>query len=159
MVLMTGNKPISDAVIRKIGKEFDKHPIVNPKKLEQLTFEKLVDTAKTLGKRAEEFDILHERAIEATLNKSETAQKLRKEAHSMVNEPLVSLGFVLQLREQWKNLVDSIPIDMQKVGRRFEVYSLGTKRQWVDWLVRYNQMTGDEGLREVLGSEKEGDKQ
>jgi len=60
-------------------------------------------------------------------------------------EKWVSLGLVQELQEQWKGLIDSIPIDMQKVGRRYECYSVGAKKQWIDWFVRYNQILGAEG--------------
>jgi len=44
------------------------------------------------------------------------------------------------LRKQFQDLIDTIPIEMEKVGRKYEVYSIGTKKQWIEWLVKYNHV-------------------
>ena len=44
------------------------------------------------------------------------------------------------LRKQFKDLIDIIPLDMEKVGENYEVYSIGSKNQWVEWFLRYNQI-------------------
>jgi hypothetical protein len=43
-------------------------------------------------------------------------------------------------RKQLSALIDSIPIDLQKVGRKYECYSIGTKKQWIEWIVKYNEL-------------------
>jgi hypothetical protein len=52
----------------------------------------------------------------------------------------LSLAKERSLRKQFQDLIDALPIEMQKVGRKYEVYSVGTKKQWIQWLVQYNQI-------------------
>ena len=47
-----------------------------------------------------------------------------------------------QIREHIKNLFDTIPIEMEKVGRKYEVYSIGTKKQWIEWFIKYDDLMG-----------------
>ena len=111
-----------------------------------LSFEELQSTAKTRAQITDD-----ECNYSCRLDNKKYPKPNREEL-------FVSLGLVQRLREQWKDLIDNIPMDMQKVRDNYEVYSVGTKKQWVDWFVRYNQVLGAEGLREVLGSEKEDNK-
>jgi len=50
------------------------------------------------------------------------------------------------LRKQFQELFDTIPIEMEKVGRKYEVYSIGTKKAWIDWLVKYAQVSDETAL-------------
>ncbi len=64
-------------------------------------------------------------------------------------------GKEASLRKQFIDLIDDIPIDMQKVGENYEVYSVGTKKQWIDWLVHYNKVLSSNGDNLESVEEKE----
>jgi hypothetical protein len=56
---------------------------------------------------------------------------------------------VIVSRNQLSDLIDSIPIDLEKVGSKYECYSIGTKKQWTEWFVRYNLILQGKELLEV----------
>ena len=75
---------------------------------------------------------------ELTDNAEEYADK-RTELEDKIEKLEEMLG---QIRKHIKNLFDTIPIEMEKVGRKYEVYSIGTKKQWIEWFIKYSELVG-----------------
>jgi len=115
---------------------------------EKTDFEKLVATAKTLQYYIVDY-LLESCVFDKTGNITDS---LSEAEWGIIDSAMETLSLVLGLQEQWKDLIDDIPMDMQKVGENYEVYSVGTKKQWVDWLVRCNKILV---LRELYYSKKE----
>lgn len=81
----------------------------------------------------------------------EYAKLVAGQAKEYAEKMIVVQAKELSLRKQFQDLIDAIPFDMMKVGRKYEVYSVGTKKQWIEWLVRYNQiLDAVPGLSEKL---------